>query len=159
MEYIDTAVSAALSSNSLGYLWLVVAVLFLFIEIGTPGLFFFVAFAVGSCVASLLAFSGFSLATQCAAGLGSALIVFALIRRLLAGKYPRGEKTNVHALVGQTGLVIKSIKPYATGRVRVRSEEWPAKAADQIALEKGTHVLIDDVRGNHLVVKPQHSKE
>ena len=50
---------------NLFYFWLVLAIFFLFTEIATPGLFVFVAFAVGSVAAAVAAFFGYSLFVQC----------------------------------------------------------------------------------------------
>jgi membrane protein implicated in regulation of membrane protease activity len=139
--------------QNLGYIWLIVALLCLFAEIGTPGLFFFVAFCIGSCAASIVAFLGFSFATQCVVALGVTGIAFLGIRHYFAGPSPEKVKTNVGALVNQKAIVIKTISPKEVGRVKVRGEQWPAITELDVVLQKGTVVTIVKVMGNRLVVK------
>lgn len=148
----------------LGYAWLLIALAFLFAELGTPGLFFFVSFAVGALFAAALAFIGYSLVVQCVAGLAVAIGSFFLIRRHLVKKkfsqvlYGFSE-TNIDALVGSVGVVTSSILPHHRGRVKVGREEWPALGQDGVAFEKGTVIKVLKISGNTVVVKSYKSKD
>ncbi|HCA48665.1 MAG TPA: hypothetical protein DEP45_15330, partial [Armatimonadetes bacterium] len=54
--------------------------------------------------------------------------------------------SNVDALIGQDGIVLEMIDPVRnSGRVRVRSEEWRARADRQIAV--GERVCVVAVEG------------
>ena len=146
----------------LGYAWLLVALAFLFAELGTPGLFFFVSFAIGALFAAALAFVGYSLVIQCVAGLIVAVGSFFLIRRYLVKKkfsqvlYGPSE-TNIDALVSSVGVVTEAIRFHHRGRVKVGREEWPALGQDGIAFEKGTVVKVLKISGNTVVVKSYKS--
>ena len=148
-----------LNSSGLMYFWLIVSVLFLFAEISTPGLFFFVAFAMGSSVASVFAFFNFSFMNQCIIALVSSLFFFLLLRHYFSSKTKSEDaETNVDALKGKKGVVIKEIYPNdfgsgSFGRVKVGGEEWPAQDIDNLMLQKGTVVRIVQVQGNRLIVK------
>lgn len=62
-------------------------------------------------------------------------------------------RTNVDALVNQYAMVIETIDPKAnTGRVRVGSDEWRARASEVI--EAGTWVRVKAVNGATLIVEP-----
>ena len=137
----------------LGYIWLTIAVAFLLAEIGTPGLFFFIAFAVGSCLAAIFAFLDFSLVVQCIVALVTSLISFAVLRHYFSVKGDKRIQTNVDALVGQKGVVIQVIGPIKLGRVKVKGEAWPAQAEGNVVLQKETVVIVCRVVGNRLVVK------
>jgi membrane protein implicated in regulation of membrane protease activity len=60
-------------------------------------------------------------------------------------------KTNVDVMIGQKGIVIKSITPNVDGRVRVRSEEWKARADGDIS--EGEEIVVTAVSGVTLNVE------
>ena len=142
------------SSTWLIYFWLILAIVFLFIEITTPGLFFFIAFSVGCCFSAILAYLQTTFMIQCILGLVVTLISFFILRHFFSAKVS-GEniETNVDALVGQKGVVIKTIEPNLVGQVKVGGEIWPAQSLDNLILQKGTVVRVVSVKGNRLVVK------
>ena len=140
----------------MGYLWLVVALFFLFAELQTPGLFFFVSFTIGALGAAILAFLGYSLIVQCVAGLVISIAAFLIMRKFLKKikmsevRYDRSH-TNIDALVGKSGIVVKSIRPHAVGQVKIGGEVWRARSDSD--LEKGVEVKVLRVEGNTVVVK------
>jgi len=141
-----------------GYAWLLVALAFLFAELATPGLFFFVSFAFGALFAALLAFVGYSFIAQCTAGLMVAIASFFFIRRhLVRTKFSEvsyePSETNIDALVGMVGVVTEAIRPHHKGRVKIGGEEWPALTQEGVALEPGSVVKVLKVTGNSVIVK------
>jgi inner membrane protein len=59
--------------------------------------------------------------------------------------------SNVDALVGREGIVLETIDPVSnTGRVRIGSEEWRARADEHIA--SGARVCVLGVEGATVVV-------
>jgi membrane protein implicated in regulation of membrane protease activity len=142
------------NSQYLGYLWLIISVIFLLAEVTTPGLFFFIAFAMGSLVAAILAFLEFSFVAQCLIGLGVSLFAFWILRHFFAARsHGKAIKTNVEALVGKNGLVVKNIEPTVFGQVKIEGEIWAAESLDGKSLRKGTLVRVEKVVGNRLLVK------
>lgn len=137
----------------LEYIWLASALLLILLEVGTPGLFFFVSFAFGALCASGMAFYGFSLYTQCGAALAGTAIAFAAIKYYTSKHKQQKHATNMDALIGQEGVIIEPIESHKAGRVKVGGEGWPAITKDKRSFQKGTVVLIVDVQGNKLVVQ------
>lgn len=137
----------------MGYIWLIVAIVFLFAEMSTPGLFFFIAFAIGCGFASITAFLEYSLIAQCVLGLSISMIAFFILRHYFSIKTKDGVGTNIDALVGQKGIVIQIIEPTKIGRVKIKGEQWPAQAETGVVLQKGTVVKIVQVVGNRLIVR------
>jgi membrane protein implicated in regulation of membrane protease activity len=70
------------------------------------------------------------------------------VHRWTAGKKT---KTNVDTIIGQKGIVIKSIAPNADGRVKVRNEEWKARADREIY--EGEEIVVNAVNGVTLSVE------
>ena len=62
----------------------------------------------------------------------------------------RTTPTNVDAIIGRSGVVIKDISRNSPGRVRVGTEEWRANAGEEIA--EGVEVTVTGVRGATLIV-------
>ncbi|MFA5074645.1 MAG: NfeD family protein [Candidatus Babeliales bacterium] len=136
-----------------GYFWLVIAIIFLLAEIGTPGLFVFINFSIGAVFAGVLAFLGFSLKTQCITGLVISIVSFFIFRHLFVKRFKDKIETNVDALIGKHAVVIKKIEPNIAGLVRVDNETWPARSKDNTTFSEKTIVKIVEIKGNHVIVK------
>jgi len=142
------------SSDYLGFFWLVMAIMFLLFELTTPGLFFFISFAMGCLVASVFAFLSFSFVVQCIVCLLSSLVALWLLKHFfsLPMKQDSKLKTNTDALVNAHGVVIKDILPGSVGQVKVGGEIWSAKTKSNLALSKNSKIKVIRVEGSHLIV-------
>ena len=138
-----------------GYLWLIVALIFLFLELFTPGLFFFIAFALGSVIGAILAFADYSLVAQCLGAAAASLGFFFFLRYLFASKSRSipGLKTNTEALLGEKGVVIEKISGLESGLVKVRREVWAARSESGATFASGDVVRIVRLEGNLLIVQ------
>ena len=105
-----------------GYLWLIASLFFLFIELSTPGLFFFVAFAVGCVAASVAAFCSVPFAWQLVLSFGTGLLAFLYLKRKWANTDKDRYPTNIHALVGRRACVVQAIDANHPGRVKIGGE-------------------------------------
>lgn len=82
--------------------------------------------------------------------------VLCLIYLTVARKYIRRwvqvrmTPTNVDAVIGRSGVVVKDIARNTPGRVRVGTEEWRASAEEEI--KEGEEITIMGVRGTTLIV-------
>lgn len=63
---------------------------------------------------------------------------------------PKEARTNVDAIIGRKGVVIKGIAGNSPGRVKVGNEEWLASAEDDF--DEGVEVVVTAVRGATLIV-------
>lgn len=62
----------------------------------------------------------------------------------------RTTPTNVDAVIGRSGVVIKNIAKNNPGRARVGAEEWRASAEEDIG--EGVEITVTGVRGATLLV-------
>lgn len=132
-------------------IWLLASISLLLVELSTPGLFFFVSFAFGCLFGALGAALGYSLTVQCCAALLVSLIQFNAMRRALRRFTTTPTfKSNVQALVGQEGVVVKEISPPVLGDVKIGGEVWLAQADEPI--EIGSAVKILRIEGNKVIV-------
>ena len=147
------------------YLWLAMAVLFATLELGHPGMLYFLSFAIGAAGASLGAagsaifgwFSPNDFVMQQIIFLVVTILAFYVLRKAAGGwiadMHTKAHRTNVDALIGQRGVVVESITLDAPGRVRVGNEVWRARVATPENIEEGQSVFVTAVRGSHVVVK------
>lgn len=63
----------------------------------------------------------------------------------------RKVKTNIDTIIGQHGIVLKSISKNFDGRVRVGNEQWRARADEDI--EQGEEITVTSISGVTLIVE------
>jgi membrane protein implicated in regulation of membrane protease activity len=60
------------------------------------------------------------------------------------------ERTNIDAIIGKRGIVLHSITRNVDGLVKIRNEQWKARAEEDI--EEGEEVVVTSVSGVTLTV-------
>lgn len=137
--------------STLFWIWLAVAAIFLIIEIGTPSLVF-ACFVVGGIGAAITAALTDNYLLQIGVFAVIAIILIPLTRPLARRiTKPSPQKSNVDALIGRPGIVIKTIDPDKDiGQVRVDGQVWQAVANEK--LKEGTKITVDESRGARLFV-------
>lgn len=137
------------------WLWSIVALVFLTLEIGHPGLFYFISFCLGALNAALFAFLDYSLYFQAITFFISTIVALFILRMCVARMKRTTHATNVYALVGKKGIVIEQIAADQPGYVKIQGEQWLARSKATV-LPKGCTVTVIDVRGAHLIVDQTH---
>jgi len=142
--------------KNLLFFWLVVALFFLILEMGSPGLFFFLSFFFGALICAASTFVTESLVTQSVIFLLGSMVSFLTLhfwvrKRVLKDK--EGELTNIYALRNKRAKVLKKITPPDAGKVKVYGEIWSARSVSDHEIEQDEYVEIVDVKGSHLIVK------
>ncbi|MBR3654990.1 MAG: NfeD family protein [Elusimicrobia bacterium] len=134
------------------YVWLILFLVFLGLEIMTTGVFFFLCFSTGALFAMLFSLLGASFQVElvvfCAVSLASILLIRPLFKKYVA---KQKIETNVDSLIGTKAIVIEDIKVNDMGKVKTEGEVWLAVSNENIA--KGETVIIEAVDGTKLVVK------
>ena len=136
------------------YVWLILFLVFLGLEIMTTGVFFFLCFSTGALFAMLFSLLGASFQVEliifCAVSLASILLIRPLFKKYVA---KQKTETNVDSLIGTKAIVIEDIKENSMGKVKTEGEIWLAVSKENIA--KGETVIIESIDGTKLVVKKQ----
>ena len=134
------------------YVWLILFLVFLGLEIMTTGVFFFLCFSTGALFAMLFSLLGANFQTEliifCIVSLASILLIRPLFKRYIA---KQKTETNVDSLIGAKAIVIDEIKVNGMGKVKIEGEVWLAVSKEDIA--KGETVIVEAVDGTKLVVK------
>lgn len=140
--------------SAMPIIWTVLIIVFAVAEAFTLGLTS-IWFALGSVVALLASLIKLPIYLQIAIFLIATLIML-IYTRPVAVKYLRigASKTNVSALLGETGIVLKRIDTYNLGQVKVKGQIWTAKSETGEDIPRGEEVEIVSVEGVKLIVKP-----
>lgn len=141
-------------------IWLILFIIFIVFELITLGLTT-IWFAGGALVAYISYLAGANEVVQ--------IVLFFVVSiallistRPFAKKYinKMTTKTNVEAMAGKTGKVIKEINNInATGRVLIEGEEWMARSFDdKVVIGKDELVTVMAVKGVKVIVKIKEEK-
>lgn len=138
--------------------WLISSCIFLCIEIGTPGLFYFLSFFCGSICAALMSYLCFSLIDQGVIFLLSSIICFFVLKGWVKRYGVRGHyQSNIYALQGKRGPIVTPPAAQKFGYVYIDGELWACRS-DDVSIQAGHIVEVIAVRGVHvLVTKIKHS--
>ena len=141
-------------------LWLVLFLLFLWIEAQTISIVS-IWFAVGALAAALCGILGGELWLQAVVFFCISGILLALLRPVVRKHFtPKLTKTNVDAVVGTTGKVLKRIdNEAAEGQVKLGSMEWTARSTTGAPIEEGTLIRVDRIEGVKVFVSLAEIKE
>lgn len=135
------------------YGWLAVALICAALEMGHPGLFFFLSFACGAVITGLASLAmPEMIVAQAAFFLVATGVSFFFLCRFVRPKIGH-HHTNVDALVGKVGVVVEELIDEKPGRVRIVGEVWFARSTGGIDIKEGQNVRVVAVRGAHVVVE------
>lgn len=145
MEIFGITVSAAT-------LWFIAAGILALIEAISLGLvcIWFAGGAVGAAIAAML---GASFLVQFIVFLVISAVLVAATRPLAKKRLnAKTEKTNVDALIGQTGIVEETVTPHKTGQVKADGKIWTA-TCEAGEIKKGAIVVIKSIKGVTIMVE------
>ncbi len=136
------------------YIWLTLFLVFLGIEMVTPGMFFFLCFSVGAIFAMTATLLGFyyvvSVIVFCVISVISIFFIRPLLKRYME---KRKVESNVDSLIGMKTQVLEEISADKPGKVKLEGEIWSAVSKDDRKISKDENVEVVSVDGTKLIVK------
>ncbi len=133
------------------WFWLGLFVIAFVLEIFTADMIS-IWFAIAAIPSFIIALAGGNIIFQSVSFVVFTLVLLLLTRPVVKRYLKTNEiKTNVDAMVGMTGKVIKEITPDDIGRIVIRSIDWAAISKDTLLVGDTARVL--DVEGNKLIVE------
>lgn len=134
-------------------IWMLIGIVCVVIEIFDPA-FFFLSLGIAAILTGLMSLFIQSTALQIVIFVVFSFIAFLsmrkLGRKLLANP---GSETNIFALKGKPGIVVKTIFPDTKGYVKIGGEEWSAVSEDNQEIVKGAKITVTGMEGNKLIVQ------
>ena len=142
--------------NNMQLLWFSLCFLFLFLEMGHPGLLYFISFSFGAFCSCIATFYSVGIPLQLAIFLGgtsSALLcVYFFIRAKEDQLLSPSHRSNLDALIGKKVVVYQSSHDEQVWQAKISGQVWVVKAVHNESLVAGQQVIIVDVQGCHLRV-------
>lgn len=137
------------------YIWLILAGIFLIIEIFTLGFLVF-WLSVGALLTMFVSFFTQNIIIQMSVFVvSSTILIFATKPFVKKFAKTKTIKTNAFSIVGQNGIVIKDIDSInSKGQIKVDGEVWSAVGKNDINIETGTEVEIVEIKGVKAIVTP-----
>lgn len=138
-------------------IWLLIAAVFVVIEIFTSG-FAVACFSVGCVFGAILAACDLSLTWQVVAFAIGMFLAFVLIRPVVMKYLDKKTndshvKTNMDNIIGKTAVVTERIEDGCYGRVKIDGDDWKAMTSDGTSAEVGEKVTIESYESIILTVK------
>lgn len=142
-----------MDNGTLSIIWAVMIVLFTVFEALTLGLTS-IWFAVGSLAALIASALGLNIVIQILSFIIVSTILIIYTRPIAKKVLKIGQnKTNVDALIGRKGYVIKTIQPREIGQVKLGGQIWTAKGEENMTYEVNEEVEVLAIEGVKLIIK------
>ncbi len=142
--------------------WLILAIGLLIAELFGAN-FLLATLGLGCLASTVVSLFTADVKIQLLAFCGASIVAFFAVRpTFLRILYSRSAevKTNVDALPGKIGMVSETIDPNTgKGRVVVEGEDWRGVSTDGIEIPQGGKVVVVNVEGTKLFVKPLPPKK
>ena len=139
--------------NNFTIMWAILIVAFTLIEAASLGLTS-IWFAVGALAALITSAMGFNIVIQIVVFIIVAAVLLIYTRPIAKKVLKIGQnKTNIDAIIGQTGYVTKAIKVKETGLVKINGQMWTAKCPEHEEIDTDEEVEVLAVEGVKLIVK------
>lgn len=137
--------------------WLVLLALFIVIEAATMGLTT-IWFAGGAVAAFIVSILGGKVVIQIILFLAVSILLL-IFTRPFAAKYINNHKvkTNIDGLIGKRAVITQDVNNLAaTGEAQLDGMTWTARTDDdELKIPEGTTVIVQEIRGVRLIVKPE----
>jgi membrane protein implicated in regulation of membrane protease activity len=134
------------------WIWVLVGVALLIVEIVTPGGLFALFFGVGALAVAALAAVGAGPVVQWITFPVVSVILLMALRRRLQERLRAAPPPVIDSLVGQECLLIQDVPAGGEGKAELRGVPWSARAASGIPLAKGQRCKVERVDGVVLYV-------
>jgi membrane protein implicated in regulation of membrane protease activity len=138
------------------FFWFFVMFFFLFLEMGHPGLLYFLSFSCGAAGAGCISLFHISDTVQYAIFLlgtvVSLLVLHFIFKSKSHEKVMHHYTSNADALIGKKVIVFSSPEDQQVWQAQVLGQVWTIRAIDDKPLRQGQHVIVVGVQGCHLQV-------
>ena len=132
------------------WLWLVLGLIFVGLEVLTPGGFYVLFFGIGALVVGSLTGFGWSGPIWLQVLLFSAISLLSLVcfrPHLVRATRSKERPDPIDTLEGETALLVDDLQPDAVGRAELRGTTWTVRNGDQQLLVRGQRCRVSRVDG------------
>jgi membrane protein implicated in regulation of membrane protease activity len=137
------------------WLWMLVGMGLLVVEMLTPGGLFALFFGVGAMATAVAAGAGAPATLQWLLFTAVSLVLLATLRRTLQERLRARPSAPVDSLVGEDVILLGEIPAGGEGKVELRGAPWKARVASGIPLRAGQRCKVERVDGLTLWVRAE----
>ena len=137
------------------WLWILVGIGLLVVELSTPGGLFALFFGAGAVLVAPLAALGAGPVVQWIAFTAISLGLLATLRRPVQRMLFSRSAPPVDSLVGEEVTLLADVPEGGEGKAELRGSPWSARAVSGLALRKGQRCKVERVDGLTLWVRGQ----
>ncbi len=138
------------------FIWFGLIFLFLFLEMGHPGLLYFLSFSCGALCSFISTLYGIGVPSQLlvfiAGTFGALLAVHFLVTTKKNQLQTPSHRSNLDALIGKKIIILHAEYDHNVFQARVSGQLWLVRCVHDGLLIPGQQVVIVDVQGCHLRV-------
>ena len=151
---MHAAIGATIASMA-WWMWVLVGIGLLAVEMVTPGGLFALFFGVGALGTGIAAALGAPGTVQWLLFTVLSLVLLATLRRSLQEKLRQEPGPAVDSLVGQEVVLLGEIPAGGEGKAELRGVPWTARAASGIPLRAGQRCRVERIDGLTLWVRAE----
>jgi len=129
------------------WLWVLLGIGLLVVELATPGGLFALFFGVGALVIAPLAALAAPPVLQWVGFSAVSIVLLAALRRPLQARLYARKPPPVDSLVGEEVLLLGDVPAGGEGKAELRGVPWIARAVSGLALQKGQRCTVERVDG------------
>lgn len=129
------------------WMWVLLGLALLVVELVTPGGLFALFFGVGALVVAPLALAGLDGVWQWLAFSAVSLVLLATLRRSLRDRLSARSGLAIDSIVGEEAVLLADLPAGGEGKAELRGTPWSARAASGLALRAGQRCRVERVDG------------
>ncbi len=137
------------------WMWVLLGLALLAVEMATPGGLFALFFGVGALCVAPLAYAGVGAAAQWFAFTALSLVLLATLRRTLQERLLRRVGPPVDTLVGEEVVLLGDLPPGGETKAELRGTPWSARAAAGVTMKAGQRGRVERVDGLVLYIRAE----
>ncbi len=137
------------------WLWILVGIALLVVEMLTPGGLFALFFGVGALATAIVAAVGAPAVLQWLAFPALSLVLLGTLRRNLRERLRARPGPPIDTLVGEEVVLLGEIPAGGEGKAELRGVPWTARVASGIPLRAGQRCRVERVEGLTLWVRAE----
>lgn len=137
------------------WLWILLGIALLVVEMLTPGGLFALFFGVGALATAVVSLLGAPETVQWLAFTILSIVLLATLRHSLQEKLRGRPAAPIDSLVGEEVVLLGEIPAGGEGKAELRGVPWTARVASGIALRAGQRCKVERVEGLTLWVRAE----
>jgi membrane protein implicated in regulation of membrane protease activity len=137
------------------WLWVLLGIALLVIEMATPGGFFALFFGAGALLVAPLSALGVGPVWQWLAFPTASLVLLAALRRSLVERIGQRPRLPVDEIVGQEVVLLQDLPAGGEAKAELRGASWAARSASGIPLRAGQRCRVERIEGLTLWVRAE----